>query len=135
MINYSFHGFTAILLQICLKFSIIVDNLAILCELFQDSNGYFVLLLYLCDIEYRIENTNNKMNKITMLGTGNATVTQIYNTCFVLETDTTKLLVDAGGGNGVLGILKKVNIPISDFHYLLRNPFSHGPHPRRDMGD
>lgn len=53
-----------------------------------------------------------------MLGTGNATVTQIYNTCFVLETDTTKLLVDAGGGNGVLGILKKVNIPISDFHYL-----------------
>ena len=58
------------------------------------------------------------MNKITMLGTGNATVTQIYNTCFVLESDTTKLLVDAGGGNGVLGILKKVSIPISDIHYL-----------------
>ena len=35
------------------------------------------------------------MNKITMLGTGNATVTQIYNTCFVLATDTTRLLVDA----------------------------------------
>ena len=53
-----------------------------------------------------------------MLGTGNATVSQIYNTCFVLESDTTKLLVDAGGGNGVLGILNKVNIPISDIHYL-----------------
>ena len=26
------------------------------------------------------------MNKITMLGTGNATVSQIYNTCFVLQT-------------------------------------------------
>ena len=48
------------------------------------------------------------MNKITMLGTGNATVTQCYNTCFVLDTSTTRLLVDAGGGNGVLGQLKKV---------------------------
>lgn len=42
------------------------------------------------------------MNQIIMLGTGNATVTQCYNTCFLLETCTTRLLVDAGGGNGVL---------------------------------
>lgn len=42
------------------------------------------------------------MNKITMLGTGNATVTQCYNTCFALQTGTTLLLVDGGGGNGVL---------------------------------
>lgn len=28
-----------------------------------------------------------------MLGTGNATVTRIFNTCFVLQTDTTKLLL------------------------------------------
>ena len=28
------------------------------------------------------------MNKITMLGTGNATVTHIYNTCFTLQTST-----------------------------------------------
>lgn len=75
------------------------------------------------------------MNKITMLGTGNATVTQIYNTCFVLETDTTKLLADAGGGNGVLGILKKVNIPISDIHYLYVTHSHTNAHPRRDMGD
>ena len=58
------------------------------------------------------------MNKITMLGTGNATVTQCYNTCFVLETSTTRLLVDAGGGNGVLGQLKKVGIAIADIHHL-----------------
>ena len=58
------------------------------------------------------------MNKITMLGTGNATVTQIYNTCFVVETPTTRLLVDGGGGNGVLGILKKVHIAIRDLHHL-----------------
>lgn len=29
------------------------------------------------------------MNKITMLGTGNATVSQIYNTCFLLKTPST----------------------------------------------
>lgn len=61
---------------------------------------------------------NKKMNKITMLGTGNATVAQIYNTCFILETSTTKLLVDAGGGNGILSQLRKVNVPISDIHHL-----------------
>ena len=53
-----------------------------------------------------------------MLGTGNATVTQCYNTCFVLDTPTTKLLVDAGGGNGVLSQLKKAGISISDIHHL-----------------
>lgn len=53
-----------------------------------------------------------------MLGTGNATVTQCYNTCFVLQTSTTRLLVDAGGGNGVLGQLKKVGISIADIHHL-----------------
>lgn len=53
-----------------------------------------------------------------MLGTGNATVTQCYNTCFLLDTPTTKLLVDAGGGNGVLGQLKKVGVAITDIHYL-----------------
>ena len=58
------------------------------------------------------------MNKITMLGTGNATVTQCYNTCFVLQTPATRLLVDAGGGNGVLGQLKKAGISIADIHHL-----------------
>ena len=53
-----------------------------------------------------------------MLGTGNATVTQCYNTCFVLQASTTRLLVDAGGGNGVLGQLKKVGISIADIHHL-----------------
>lgn len=54
-------------------------------------------------------------NQITMLGTGNATVSQIYNTCFLLQTSSTLLLVDAGGGNGILSQLKKVNIQISVF--------------------
>ena len=58
------------------------------------------------------------MNKITMLGTGSATVSHIYNTCFVLSTDTTLLLVDAGGGNGILTQLDKAKISISDIHHL-----------------
>ena len=56
--------------------------------------------------------------QITMLGTGNATVSQIYNTCFVLQTSSTLMLVDAGGGNGILSQLKKVNVQISDIHHL-----------------
>ena len=57
-------------------------------------------------------------NQITMLGTGNATVSQIYNTCFLLKTSSTLMLVDAGGGNGILSQLKKVNVQISDIHHL-----------------
>ena len=56
--------------------------------------------------------------QITMLGTGNATVSQIYNTCFVLQTSSTLMLVDAGGGNGILAQLKKVNVQISDIHHI-----------------
>ena len=61
---------------------------------------------------------SEKMNQITMLGTGNATVSQIYNTCFLLQTSSTLLLVDAGGGNGILAQLKKANVQISDIHHL-----------------
>lgn len=56
--------------------------------------------------------------QITMLGTGNATVSQIYNTCFVLQTPSTLMLVDAGGGNGILAQLKKINVQISDIRHL-----------------
>ena len=56
--------------------------------------------------------------QITMLGTGNATVSQIYNTCIVLQTPSTLMLVDAGGGNGILAQLKKINVQISDIHHL-----------------
>ena len=61
---------------------------------------------------------NKTTTQITMLGTGNATVSQIYNTCFVLQTPSTLMLVDAGGGNGILAQLKKMNVQISDIHHL-----------------
>lgn len=61
---------------------------------------------------------NKTTTQITMLGTGSATVSQIYNTCFLLKTPSTLMLVDAGGGNGILAQLKKVNVQISDIHHL-----------------
>lgn len=48
--------------------------------------------------------------KLTMLGTGNAMVTECYNTCFTLEQEGAFFLVDAGGGNGILKRLSEAGI-------------------------
>lgn len=55
---------------------------------------------------------------LTLLGTGNAWVTKCYNTCFALCTPQTLLLVDAGGGNGILAQLEKAKIKLGDIHHL-----------------
>lgn len=49
-----------------------------------------------------------------MLGTGDAATTRCYNTCFTLQTTGTTLLVDGGGGNGILVQLDKAGIKLSD---------------------
>ena len=54
--------------------------------------------------------------KLTILGTGNATVTDCYNTCFALTEENRHFLVDAGGGNQILRILKETNIPLEEIH-------------------
>lgn len=54
--------------------------------------------------------------KLTILGTGNAAVTECYNTCFVLSEADRHFLVDAGGGNQILKILRDVNIRLEDIH-------------------
>ena len=48
--------------------------------------------------------------KLTMLGTGNAMVTNCYNTCFAFEEDGRCFLVDAGGGNTILRRLREAGI-------------------------
>lgn len=53
-----------------------------------------------------------------MLGTGNAGATRCYNTCFFLETGADGLLVDAGGGNGILKQLNAAGIPLKRIHHL-----------------
>lgn len=48
--------------------------------------------------------------KLTMLGTGNALVTECYNTCFVIENNKKYFLIDGGGGNALLKQLKTAGI-------------------------
>ena len=61
----------------------------------------------------------NKM-RLTLLGTGNALVTECYNTCFVISDEKNgearHLLVDGGGGNGILRQLKLAGIDPHDIH-------------------
>ena len=57
------------------------------------------------------------MDRLLVFGTGNATVTECYNTCFSLTDGKEFLLVDAGGGNGILGILKYMKVPVERMHH------------------
>ena len=69
----------------------------------------------------------NGNNYITMLGTGNALATRCYNTCFTLHGKDGVLLVDAGGGNGILAQLEKAGIrreDISDLFVTHARPFT-----------
>lgn len=56
------------------------------------------------------------MEKLTILGTGNAMVTKCYNTCFTISSDKEHFLIDAGGGNGILKQLEKAQININQIH-------------------
>lgn len=47
---------------------------------------------------------------ITMLGTGNALVTECYNTCFLLEENSRYFLVDGGGGSTLMRQLKYAGV-------------------------
>lgn len=58
------------------------------------------------------------MEKIHILGTGNAMVTECYNTCFSIEVGHKHLLVDTGGGNGILKQLKDASIKIEDIEHI-----------------
>ena len=54
--------------------------------------------------------------ELTMLGTGNANVTEYFNTCFLLEEAGQYFLVDTGGGNGILKALKNAGVSVMDIH-------------------
>ena len=56
--------------------------------------------------------------KLTMLGTGNALVTECYNTCFVLEDEGGRLMVDGGGGSTVLAQLKHAGYDWMDIRHI-----------------
>lgn len=68
--------------------------------------------------------------KIIMLGTGSAAVTRCYNTCFLLIDRGEALLVDAGGGNGILSRLEQAGHPASG----IRNMFLTHAHTDHILG-
>lgn len=53
-----------------------------------------------------------------VFGTGNATVTELYNTCFALRDGDEYFMVDAGGGNGILRILENMQVSVTKIHHL-----------------
>ena len=42
------------------------------------------------------------MERLIVLGTGNAQAIHCYNTCYAMQKGEEYFLVDAGGGNGIL---------------------------------
>ena len=54
-----------------------------------------------------------------MLGTGNAGVTKCYNTCFVLSEEGRHILVDGGGGNGLLQRFKQAGFDWMDMQHII----------------
>lgn len=59
------------------------------------------------------------MEQLVVLGTGNAMVTKCFNTCFVVDCGSDGcLMVDTGGGNGVLGMLDRAGIDVRRIRHL-----------------
>lgn len=62
------------------------------------------------------DKNGEKRMQLTMLGTGHASVTECYNTCFVIQEAGRYFLVDGGGGNGIFVQLKHAGIRWQDIH-------------------
>lgn len=56
--------------------------------------------------------------KLTVLGTGNALVTECYNTCFLLEDKQQLFMVDGGGGNAVLRQIRHAGYNWMDIRHI-----------------
>ena len=58
-------------------------------------------------------------DEIIILGTGNAMVTRCYNTCFVVRSKSgATMMVDAGGGNGILHQMAQAGLAFEDISDL-----------------
>ena len=77
-----------------------------------------------------MSSTDTNTSRITMLGTGNAMCVNCYNTCFYLHTPRGGMLVDGGGGNGILRQLIAARIPFES----IRNMFVTHSHTDHILG-
>ena len=68
--------------------------------------------------------------KLTMLGTGNALVTEYYNTCFIMEENNRLFMVDGGGGNTILRQIKHAGYDWMDIRHI----FVTHKHNGREIG-
>lgn len=59
---------------------------------------------------------NNEL--LYVFGTGNAQSIGFYNTCFAIRDGSEYFMVDAGGGNGILGILRDMDVPLERIHHI-----------------
>ena len=62
---------------------------------------------------------NLVMEKLIVLGTGNALATHCYNTCFAIDDGSEAVLVDTGGGNGILSRLEQAGMDPARIHHLI----------------
>ena len=51
------------------------------------------------------------MRQLYVFGTGHALVTRLYNSCFAVQENQRFLLLDAGGGNGILNAMEAMHVP------------------------
>lgn len=58
------------------------------------------------------------VEKLLVLGTGHALTTKYYNTCFILDNGEEYLLVDGGGGNGILNRFKAMDLDWGKVHHV-----------------
>ena len=56
------------------------------------------------------------MEQLYVFGTGFATATRCYNTCFAIGSKEQYFMVDTGGGNGILRILEDMDVDLSAIH-------------------
>lgn len=59
------------------------------------------------------------MERLIVLGTGNAQAIHCYNTCYAMQKGEEYFLVDAGGGNGIYLSLTKLESLLKAFIIFL----------------
>ena len=58
------------------------------------------------------------MTKLIFLGVGNGATLNLYNTCFVIQTNKENFLIDTGGSIEIINRLKKVNIEFQKIKHI-----------------